>query len=167
MEAMLAYAVTVLILVGIYALFALGLNIQWGFAGLINFGHVAFMAIGAYTMVILNLHGVPLPLAILIGLAVAGGVGALLTLPAIRLKADYLAIVTVGFSEIIRYIALNERWLTGGAAGLRGFSLPLEGIVPGEHYDLFVLGLIWGSVLIAFILLQRLVKSYVHTIITP
>lgn len=159
MEAMLAYAITVLILAGIYALFALGLNIQWGFAGLINFGHVAFMAIGAYTMVILNLHGVPLPLAILIGLAVSGGVGALLTLPAIRLKADYLAIVTVGFSEIIRYIALNERWLTGGAEGLRGFSLPLEGIVPAEHYDLFILGLIWGSVLMAFILLQKLVKS--------
>jgi len=159
MEGILPYAVTVLILVGIYALFALGLNLQWGFAGLINFGHVAFMAIGAYTMVILNLHGVHWALAILMGLVVAGGVGALLTIPAIRLKADYLAILTIGFSEIMRYIFLNERWLTGGAIGLMGFSRPLEGIVPAEHYDLFLLGLIWGIVLIAFIALQRLAKS--------
>ncbi len=159
MEGILPYAVTVLILVGIYALFALGLNLQWGFAGLINFGHVAFMAIGAYTMVILNLCGVHWALAILIGLAVAGGIGALLTIPAIRLKADYLAILTIGFSEIMRYFFLNERWLTGGAIGLMGFSRPLEGIVPAEHYDLFLLGLIWGIVLIAFIALQRLAKS--------
>jgi len=159
MEGILPYAVTVLILVGIYALFALGLNLQWGFAGLINFGHVAFMAIGAYTMVILNLCGVHWALAILIGLAVAGGIGALLTIPAIRLKADYLAILTIGFSEIMRYFFLNERWLTGGAIGLMGFSRPLEGIVPGEHYDLFLLGLIWGIVLITFIALQRLAKS--------
>jgi len=159
MEGILPYAVTVLILVGIYALFALGLNLQWGFAGLINFGHVAFMAIGAYAMVILNLYGVHWALAILIGLAVAGGIGALLTIPAIRLKADYLAILTIGFSEIMRYFFLNERWLTGGAIGLMGFSRPLEGIVPAEHYDLFLLGLIWGIVLIAFIALQRLAKS--------
>ena len=159
MEGILPYAVTVLILVGIYALFALGLNLQWGFAGIINFGHIAFVAIGAYTMVILNLYGFHWALAMLIGLAVAGGVGALLTIPAIRLKADYLAILTIGFSEIMRYFFLSEGWLTGGAMGLIGFSRPLEGIVPVEHYDLFLLGLIWGSVLIAFILLQRLAKS--------
>ncbi len=159
MEGILPYAVTVLILVGIYALFALGLNLQWGFAGLINFGHIAFVAIGAYTMVILNLYGVHWALAMLIGLAVAGGVGALLTIPAIRLKADYLAILTIGFSEIMRYFFLSEDWLTGGAGGLIGFSRPLESIVPVEHYDLFLLGLIWGIVLIVFIALQRLAKS--------
>lgn len=159
MATILSYAITVLVLVGIYALFALGLNIQWGFAGVINFGHVAFVAIGAYTMALFNLHGVPLGLAIIMGLALAGGIGALLTVPAIRLKADYLAIVTIGFSEIVRYILLNEAWLTGGPIGLTGFSLPLEGIIPVEHYDLFLLGLVWGIVLMAFITLQMLVKS--------
>ncbi len=159
MEAVLSYAVTVLIPMGIYAIFALGLNIQWGFAGLINFGHVAFMAIGAYTMVILSLYGVPLGLAILIGVALAGGIGALLTIPALRLRADYLTIVTVGFSEIIRYILLNEAWLTGGPMGLRGFSFPLESIVSAEHHDLFLLGFVWGILLIAFIALQKLAKS--------
>lgn len=159
MEGILVYVGTVLILAGIYALFALGLNVQWGFAGLINIGHVAFMAIGAYTMVILNLQGVPLALAILIGAALTGGMGALLTLPAIRLKADYLAILTVGFSEIVRYVAVNEGWLTGGAQGLFGFAIPLQGIVPGRQYNLFLLGLVWGTVVISFILLQRLVKS--------
>ncbi|MFO7773167.1 MAG: branched-chain amino acid ABC transporter permease [Dehalococcoidia bacterium] len=159
MEGIFPYIGTVLIMVGIYALFGLGLNVQWGFAGLINIGHVAFMAIGAYTMVILNLEGVPLALAVLIGLALAGGIGALLTVPAIRLKADYLAIVTVGFSEIVRYVALNERWLTGGAAGLVGFDIPLRGVVSAGQYNLFLLGLVWGTVVIAFLLLQRLVKS--------
>lgn len=159
MEGIFPYIGTVLIMVGIYALFALGLNVQWGFAGLINIGHVAFMAIGAYTMAILSLQGVPLALAILIGLALAGGVGALLTLPAIRLKADYLAILTVGFSEIVRYVALNEGWLTGGAQGLFGFDIPLGGVVPADQYNLFLLGFVWGTVLIAFILLQRLAKS--------
>ncbi len=159
METVLPYAATVLILVGIYALFALGLNIQWGFGGLINFGHVAFMAIGAYAMVILNLYGVPLALAILAGLAIAGSIGALLTIPALRLRADYLAIVTIGFAEILRYFLLNEGWLTGGAGGLIGFSRPLESIVPAEHYDLFLLGFIWGALLIALAALQRLAKS--------
>jgi len=159
MGTFLPYAVTVLIMVGIYALFAMGLNIQWGFAGLINVGHVAFMAIGAYTMALLSLHGVPLFIAVLIGLALAGGTGALLTIPAIRLKTDYLAILTVGFSEIVRYFFLNEDWLTRGPQGLTGFSLPLTNIVPAEQYNLFVLGFTWGAVIITFITLQKLVQS--------
>ncbi len=159
MVTIMPYLISTFTMIGIYCLFALGLNLQWGFAGLINFGHIAFAAVGAYTAVILNLHGIPLFLAVLTGLILSGAVGALLTLPAIRLKADYLAILTLGFSEIIRYFLVNEIWLTGGPSGLTGFSLPFRGIIPAENYNLFFLGLIFFLVAFSFILLQILVKS--------
>jgi len=69
---MIEYIITVLLIAAIYAIFSLGLNLEWGFTGLINFGHVAFMAIGAYTTVLLNLKGVPLLPAVIAGMALAG-----------------------------------------------------------------------------------------------
>ena len=103
---------------GIYTIFALGLQIQFGFTGLLNFGHAAFMAIGAYTMAILVVKGdLPLWAASLIGIGAAMLFGLLIGLPTLRLRADYLAITTIAFAEIIRYIALNETALTGGPQG--------------------------------------------------
>jgi branched-chain amino acid transport system permease protein len=103
---------------GIYTIFALGLQIQFGFTGLLNFGHAAFMAIGAYTMAILVVKGdVPLWAASLIAVGAAMLFGLLIGLPTLRLRADYLAITTIAFAEIIRYIALNESALTGGPQG--------------------------------------------------
>jgi branched-chain amino acid transport system permease protein len=103
---------------GIYTMFALGLQIQFGFTGLLNFGHAAFMAIGAYTMAILVVKGdLPLWAASLIGIGAAMLFGLLIGLPTLRLRADYLAITTIAFAEIIRYIALNETALTGGPQG--------------------------------------------------
>lgn len=67
----LPYVITVLLIAAIYAIFSLGLNLEWGFTGLINFGHVAFFAIGAYTTVLLNLSGVPLLLSVIAGVALA------------------------------------------------------------------------------------------------
>lgn len=159
MQNILPYLISIFSMVGIYALFALGLNLQWGFCGLINFGHIAFSAVGAYTAVILNISGIPLFFSVITGLITAGFLGGLLTLPAIRLKADYLAILTLGFSEVIRYVLVNEIWLTGGPSGLTGFSLPFRSIIPSDHYNLFFLGLLWLLVLTAFLLLQKLVNS--------
>jgi branched-chain amino acid transport system permease protein len=103
---------------GIYTIFALGLQLQFGFAGLLNFGQVAFMAIGAYTMAILVVkEGWSTWLAAPLGVAVAGAAGLLLGLPALRLRADYFAIVTIAFSEIVRYVATNQDSLTGGSQG--------------------------------------------------
>ena len=103
---------------GIYTIFALGLQIQFGVTGLLNFGHAAFMAIGAYAMAILIVKvGMPLWAASLIAIALAMVFGLLIGLPTLRLRADYLAITTIAFAEIARYIALNETALTGGAQG--------------------------------------------------
>jgi ABC-type branched-subunit amino acid transport system permease subunit len=103
---------------GIYTIFALGLQVQFGFAGLLNFGHAAFMAIAAYTMAILIVKvGMALWQASLIAIAAAMVFGLLIGLPTLRLRADYLAITTIAFAEIVRYIALNETALTGGPQG--------------------------------------------------
>jgi branched-chain amino acid transport system permease protein len=103
---------------GLYTIFALGLQLQFGITGLLNFGYAAFMAIAAYTMAILVVKvGMALWLASLFGLGAAMLFGLLIGLPTLRLRADYLAITTIAFAEIIRYIALNETALTGGPQG--------------------------------------------------
>ena len=111
---MVGYLVFLTISTGLFALFGLGLNLQWGFAGLINFGHVAFMTVGAYTTVLLSSKGVPLFIAVIIGAAIAALLGLLIGSSTLRLREDYLAIVTIGVSELLRLIALNEEWLTQG-----------------------------------------------------
>jgi ABC-type branched-subunit amino acid transport system permease subunit len=106
------------VVAGIYTIFALGLQLQFGFAGLLNFGQVAFMAVGAYTMAILVVkEGWSTWLAAPLALAAAAVAGLLLGLPALRLRSDYFAIVTIAFSEIVRYVATNEDALTGGSQG--------------------------------------------------
>ena len=106
------------VVAGIYTILALGLQIQFGFTGLLNFGQVAFMAIGAYTMAILVVkEGWSTWLAAPLGIAAAAVGGLVLGLPSVRLRSDYFAIVTIAFSEIIRYVATNEDALTGGSQG--------------------------------------------------
>ncbi|HEY9642475.1 MAG TPA: branched-chain amino acid ABC transporter permease [Coleofasciculaceae cyanobacterium] len=127
---MQGFIVSLIIFTAVFAVFGLGLNLQWGFTGLINFGHVAFMTLGAYTTVLLSLQGVPLLLAALVGAAVAAGLGLLIGFATLRLRTDYLAIVTIGVSEMIRLVAINEGWLTRGTLGLQGFPLPLASLNP-------------------------------------
>ncbi len=114
----------VLTFAGIYAIFVLGLQVEVGDTGLVNFGHVAFMAIGAYAMGLMLTHGwsvwLAMPLAVLT--AVAGGL--LLGIPTLRLRADYFAITTIAAGEILRIAIQNEEGTTGGAQGLRGASGP-------------------------------------------
>lgn len=111
------------IIAGIYTILALGLQVQFGYAGLLNFGQVGFMAIGAYTMAILVVRsGLPLPLAVIAALAVTMLAGLLLSAPALRLRGDFFAIVTIAFGEVIRYLALNEEAVTGGAQGTIGLA---------------------------------------------
>jgi branched-chain amino acid transport system permease protein len=106
------------VVAAIYTILALGLQVQFGFAGLLNFGQVAFMAIGAYTMAILVVkEGWSMWLAAPLGIAAAAAAGLLVGLPSVRLRADYFAIVTIAFSEIVRYVATNEDALTGGSQG--------------------------------------------------
>ncbi len=155
---MIEYIITVLLIAAIYALFSLGLNLEWGFTGLINFGHVAFFAIGAYTTVLLNLSGVPLLLSVIAGILLAGVCGGLLGIPTLKLRADYLAIVTIGFAEIIRFILLNEEWLTGGPMGVHGFSRPFQGLIQSD-YNFFLLQVVLIVLVVCYLLLEKLIKS--------
>jgi branched-chain amino acid transport system permease protein len=114
----------VLTFAGIYAIFVLGLQLEVGDTGLINFGHVAFMAIGAYTMGLLVTNDVTIWVAIPIAIAAAAAGGLLLGLPTLRLRADYFAIVTIAAGEILRIAIQNEEGTTGGTQGLRSASGP-------------------------------------------
>ncbi|MBW4637495.1 MAG: branched-chain amino acid ABC transporter permease [Gloeocapsa sp. UFS-A4-WI-NPMV-4B04] len=141
------YLVFLAISTAIFALFGLGLNLQWGFTGLINFGHVAFMTVGAYTTVLLSLQGVPLIVAGFVGAGVAALLGLLIGISTLRLREDYLAIVTIGVSELIRLVVNNQDLPTGntftpGAFGLQGYPLPLSNFAPNLVVRLGMIGLL-------------------------
>jgi len=109
---------------GMYVLMAIGLNIVVGKSGILDLGYVAFFAIGAYTHAILGLSfGFNFWVNVVLGMAFAMFAGVLLGLPALRLRGDYLAIITLGFGEIVRIVAINVNF-TGGAAGLAGIPAP-------------------------------------------
>ena len=119
------YHLDVLTTALLYALLALGLNIIVGLAGLLHLGYAAFFAIGAYTYALLNLHwDWPFWIGWAPTMLVAGLFGVLLGAPALRVRGDYLAIVTLGFGEIVRITFTNlEQW-TGGPNGLLSIDHP-------------------------------------------
>ena len=109
----------VFVLAGIYALVALGLQLNVGYTGITNFGAAAFMAIGAYTVGILTVKAsFSFWIAVPLGILAAVLFGLLVGLPSLRLRADYLAIVTIAMAEVVRLTAVNARSVTGGALGL-------------------------------------------------
>lgn len=115
-----AYLVAIFTVVLIYALLAIGLNLQYGESGLINFGHVAFFALGAYASALTALRGWPLPLSFALGAFIAAISAIPIGLAALRLREDYLAIVTLGFSEAVRLVLQQEREITLGVQGVPG-----------------------------------------------
>ncbi len=112
-------------LVLIYIMLALGLNVVVGLAGLLDLGYVAFYAVGAYTFALLSQYlGVSFWLALPVGALLAALFGLVLGFPVLRLRGDYLAIVTLGFGEIIRILLNNWTTLTGGPNGIGGIPDP-------------------------------------------
>ncbi len=121
--------VFILTMSGIYGIFTLGLQVQYGVGGILNFGHVGMMALSSYTMAILVItHGFNFWIAAALGVAVAALGGAFLGLTTLRLRGDYFSIVSIAFSEIVRYVIFNSDGLTGGAQG----SLAIPAI--GDSY---------------------------------
>jgi branched-chain amino acid transport system permease protein len=111
--------VSVGVLAGIYAIVALGLQLNTGFTGIVNFGMAAFMAIGAYAMAILVLKaGFSFWLALPCAAGASMLFGVIVGLPSLRLRADYFAIATIAMAEVVRLFAQNARDLTGGNEGL-------------------------------------------------
>jgi neutral amino acid transport system permease protein len=141
----IGYLVSLIIFAGTFALFSLGLNLQWGYTGLVNFGHVAFLTLGAYTTVLLSLNQVPLLLAVLIGSAVAALLGLAIGFSSLRLREDYLAIVTIGVSEVVRLITLNEEWLTRGSFGVYGYPTPLAELTRPTLASRWVMVALWTA----------------------
>jgi branched-chain amino acid transport system permease protein len=157
----------------VYALASIGLNVQFGFAGLQNFGHVASGLVGAYSAAISVNQGLPLWAGVLIGIVAALLLGLLLGLPTLRLRADYLAIVTIATAEILRVVVNSARLqsITGGPIGLGGVSddfYAINPIPPGRYgfgafkfndRDLWLIIVGWFLVAIATALVWRLVHS--------
>src|SRR5689334_22949434 len=154
---MLNYLLAMLTFAGLYMLLALGLNIVWGMAGMINLGLVGFFGVGAYVSALLTLKlGVALPLgwvAAAVAAALAGAVVAVLTA---RFRGDYLAIVTLGFSEVVRLVASNEIWLTNGTDGISGIPGPWRGSLGPEDFNLVFLALVAVMVAVVVFVLERL-----------
>jgi len=119
-----SYPMSVAVTVVTYAILGLGLNVVVGYAGLLDLGYAAFFAIGAYTSSLLQLNAhlsfwETLPAAV----AVAAVSGCIIGYPTLRLRSDYLAIVTLGFGEIVR-ITVTNLSVTGGPNGCTGSRLP-------------------------------------------
>jgi len=156
---MLSYAIFTLTICGIYALLALSLNLIWGGVGLVNLGLAGFFAVGAYASAIATSAGAPIVIGWAAALVAGAVVGLVVTFATLRLRDDYLAIVTLGFAEVIRLIALNERWLTKGSDGISGIRAPLKAEVGLAGFNLFYLALVTVVVLLVWLLLRRLDAS--------
>jgi len=128
-----AYFLYLVGLAGMYALLSFGLNAQWGFSGLINFSVAAFFGIGAYGAALASASTSPIAggLNPMVGLVIALVLAALLALaigiPTLRLRADYLAIASIGLAEVVRLVILNQDGWTNGSAGIRGIPSFFEG----------------------------------------
>jgi branched-chain amino acid transport system permease protein len=137
--------------IGVYMLLAVGLNVVVGLAGLLDLGYVAFFAVGSYTMALLGTEQHwNFWLIMPVGIAFAAAAGLILGTPTLRLRGDYLAIVTLGFGEIIRHIANNSNWM-GGPRGISGIPHPPSidhskpftyGVLDPKPYYYLVLALI-------------------------
>ncbi|MEI8306927.1 MAG: branched-chain amino acid ABC transporter permease [Chloroflexales bacterium] len=181
------YYIDVATQAGIYVALALGLNVVVGFAGLLDLGYVAFYAVGAYIWSIFSTPqigamisgAVPVPNVwfygfILVGLMIGGAFGVLLGLPVLRLRGDYLAIVTLGFGEVIRVLAENLDKpinITNGAQGIKDIARPpiffsgalraigLRQLDDNQLYQFFFYFMVLVIVLITVMIVGRLKNS--------
>ena len=171
----IAYLVSLAIMAGIYAIFALGLNIQWGYTGLFNIGIAGFFCIGAYTSALVTtpmptgvyaqyvhqIFGLNLPFVfgLLAAALVCGIVALLIGIPTLRLGEDYLAIATLGIAETFRLIFNNETWLANGPRGLMGLPQPLHYLVEPRNYNYIYLIIIVLVMVMIYLLIERAIRS--------
>jgi branched-chain amino acid transport system permease protein len=171
----IAYLVSLAIMAGIFAVFALGLNIQWGYTGLFNIGIAGFFCIGAYTSAMITtpmptgvyaqyvhqIFGLNLPFILgLLGAAlVCGFIAFLIGYPTLQLREDYLAIATIGIAETFRLIFNNEHWLANGPRGLMGLPQPFQGLVDPRHYNYIYLIVVLAIMVIIYLSIERVIRS--------
>ena len=156
---MAAYLVAVAVIALIYMLLAIGLNLQYGYTGLVNFGHVAFYAIGAYTSALLSLKGWPIAPTFVIAMLLAGVAAYPIGLLSLRLSDDYLAVVTLGFSETVRLVIQQEEWLTHGVQGVPGIPRLFPFLGVGQYAEIATLAVLVVCNAVAIGLVAHLVRS--------
>jgi branched-chain amino acid transport system permease protein len=156
---MTGYLVAILTFVSLAVLLGFALNVQWGQAGMINFGLAGFYGVGAYTAAILSKQGVDGFTATVAAIATTAAISAIVSLATLKLREDYLAITTLAFSESVRLVLMNETWLTGGTNGIRDIPRPLIGLIGGDQYEAFFLGMCLVLVAIVYLMLDRIIRS--------
>lgn len=155
-----AYLLAVLITALAYVLLTLGLNFQYGFTGLINFGYVGFFALGAYASAICTVRmGWPAWSGFALGMVVPFLLAWPLGRVALRLRDDYLAIVTLGFSEIVRLVIINEKALTNGGQGIAGVPKLFGGDGAGLLGDLWLAAALLAACVLVAGVIRAIVKS--------
>lgn len=150
MGGLFEYGIYFITIVGIYGLMSIALNLQWGMTGLFNIGIAAFFAVGAYASAIVTTEptsqhlggfGMPFVVGLLAAVVLSGAVAWLVGLVTLNLRADYLAIATIGIAEIIRLALRNEGWLTAGVRGIAGIPRPFDSL-PGVWSNLAYLAIV-------------------------
>ena len=168
------------------AILSLGLQIQWGYAGVFNFGVVGFFMVGAYTAGIVTKEPdnsdyadyiggfgpdldlipalatdqwLPFLVAVLVSGAICGVLAFLVAIPTLRLREDYLAITTIGIAELLRRITIEETWLVNGTRVLGSIPQPLSDVVDRGDYKYLYLGLSVAFLALVYLALERSVRS--------
>lgn len=166
---LISYGVFFLAQAAIFAIVCLGLNLQWGYTGLFNIGVSGFFLVGAYAYAILcgpeypasvGGFGLPFPAGLAGGLAAAALVAWVVGIPTLRLREDYLAIVTIGIASTLQLVALNAQWLTGGSQGAASLPRPLPQVadtVLGRN--LLMLAIVAVVVIAVYAALEAMVRS--------
>ena len=158
--------------VAIFAIVALGLNLQWGYTGVFNFGIVAFFMVGAYTSAILTLPPpdpefedyvggwkLPIPVGWLAGMGAAGVLALIIGIPTLRLRRDFLAIATIGIAAILRSVANSTEGLVNRARGLNGIPRFLDDLAGGEDYRWVMLGIAVVMLLVVYLVVRAVTGS--------
>jgi branched-chain amino acid transport system permease protein len=139
------------IIIGVFALLALSLNLQYGLTGLLNFGQIGLFATGAFAVAVAHRHGWPVWLGLLLAPVAGALMGMLMSAPVRRLKQEFWAFLTLGVSEIFLAVMDTEDWIAGGVVGTRG----IPRIVPSETMLLVIIVAVIVVVLAAFERIQR------------
>jgi branched-chain amino acid transport system permease protein len=156
---MASYLLFIATIGGIYALLALSLNLIWGGAGMVNLGLAGFFAVGAYTSALVTTTGhAPILAGWVLALVAGGAAGLAVTLSTTRLREDYLAIVTLGFAEVVRLVAANEIWLTRGTDGISGIPGPWKAAL-GRDFNAVYFAILLVVLRGVFLLMRRIDRS--------
>lgn len=181
-----SFIIAFLTTVAIFGLMSLALNVQWGYAGVFNFGIAAFFMVGAYTAAIFTKEPatsefvqyiggfgkaldllpflrsdqwLPFIVGTIAAALVCGVLAFLLAIPTLRLREDYLAITTIGVAEVLRRVAIEQRGLVNGARGLVGIPRPLQDFFDPEAYKLVFLVLAVVVLVLVYLAVERAVRS--------